>query len=249
MIPIKIPEEIALMREGGRMLAQIMEELKKEVRPGVTTKALDQSAERKIREDGAKPAFKNYNGFPASICTSVNEEVVHAIPSLEKILQAGDILTLDIGLIWKGYYLDMARTVPVGEISPDAARLLRVAWKALKVGTKKVRPGVTIGDLGNTIERAIGPVGYGIVRELCGHGIGKELHEEPQIPNYGERHAGETLKEGMVICIEPMITLGGWQVQLAKDGQTFVTKDGSLSAPFEDTIAVIENGYEALTHI
>lgn len=249
MISLKSPEEIAIMREGGRMLAQIMRELISEVMPGVSTDQLDKSAEKKIREAGAKPAFLNYEGFPRTLCASVNEEVVHAIPSAEKILKEGDILTLDLGLIHKGYYVDMARTVPVGEIDPETARLVRVTKKALKFGIGKVRAGVSTGDIGNAIQCFVEGQGFGVVRELCGHGIGKELHEEPQVLNYGKRHTGVKLETGMVLCIEPMVTMGDWNVKRAKDGQAFVTRDGSLSAHFEDTIAVTADGSEVLTKL
>ncbi|MEK7542445.1 MAG: type I methionyl aminopeptidase, partial [Patescibacteria group bacterium] len=235
MIPIKTPQEIAIMREGGHVLAQIMKELVLQVRPGVSTEELDKFAEQKIRKAGATPAFLNYQGFPRTLCVSVNEEVVHAIPSAEKILKEGDIITLDLGLIHKRYYLDMARTVPVGEIDEKATRLVKVTQKALKLGIAKVRSGATTGDIGNTIQRFVEGKGFGVVRELCGHGIGKELHEDPQVLNYGKRGAGLELVEGMVICIEPMVTAGDWQVKRAKDGHTFVTRDGSLSAHFEDT--------------
>ena len=247
MIPIKTPEEIAVMREGGHILAQIMKELIVQVKPGVTTDQLDKIAEAKIREAGAKPAFLNYQGFPRTMCTSVNEEVVHAIPSEEKILKAGDIVSLDLGVIYKGYYSDMARTIPVGEVAPETSRLVRVCREALRLGTEKARPGITTGDIGNTIQRFVESHGYGIVRELCGHGIGKELHEEPQVLNYGERKSGVKLEQGMVICIEPMITMGDFNVKRAKDGQAFVTRDGSLSAHFEDTVALIASGAEVLT--
>jgi len=249
MTPIKTLQEIAIMREGGRILARIMDELIVQVRPGVSTAQLDKIAEGKILKAGAKPAFKDYQGFPATLCASVNEEVVHAIPSPEKILKEGDIITLDLGLIYKRYYADMARTVPVGEIKKETARLVRVTREALELGIKKARPGATVGDVGNTIQRFVEEHGYGIVRELCGHGIGKELHEEPQVLNYGSRHTGVELKEGMVICIEPMVTMGDWNVKRAKDGQTYLTRDGSLSAHFEDTIAITANGSEVLTRL
>ena len=248
MISVKTPQEIEIMREGGHMLAQIMKELIAEVKPGISTGELDKKAAAKILKAGVKPAFKNYQGFPKTMCVSINNEVVHGVPSEKRIVQEGDIVTLDLGLIYKEFYLDMARTVSVGEVAEEAARLVRITKKALKLGIKKVRPGITIGDIGNTIERFLNSQQYGIVRELCGHGIGKELHEDPQIPNYGKRHAGAELKEGMVICIEPMVTLGDFNVQRVKDGQTFITKDGSLAAHFEDTIAVTASGAEVLTN-
>lgn len=249
MISVKTPEEITIMREGGHMLACIVKELIPEVKPGVTTAQLDTIAEQKIRKAGALPAFLNYQGFPRVMCTSVNEEVVHAIPSPTKILKEDDIITLDLGLIYKGYYLDMARTVPVGEIAPETRRLVETTKAALSIGTRKVRPGATMGDIGSAIQQFVESKGYGIVRDLCGHGIGKELHEEPQVPNYGDRHTGAKLKEGMVICIEPMVTMGDFNVKRAKDGQTFVTRDGSLAAHFEDTIAVTSSGHEVLTNL
>ena len=246
MISIKTKKEIETMRQGGRMLAEILEKLLKQVKPGVMTKDLDRAAEALILNSGAKVAFKGYEGFPAALCVSVNEEVVHVAPS-ERILKEGDIVTLDIGLIWLGLYLDMARTVPVGSVSPEIARLIRVTKKALHYGLKKTRPGNTVGDIGNTIQRYVESQGYNVVRELCGHGIGKELHEDPHVLNYGKRGDGETLKEGMVICIEPMITVGDWKLKRSKDGFGFETNDGSLSCHFEDTIAITSQGPLVLT--
>ena len=247
MISIKTPEEIAIMRQGGKILAQIMKDLQKQVKPGVNTDELDQFAETEIKKAGAKPAFKNYEGFPRTLCTSVNEEIVHVIPSPKKVLKQGDIITLDLGLIWKDFYLDMARTVPVGGIDPETARLVRITKKALRLGIKKARPGNTFGDIGNTIQRFVESQGYNVLRDLCGHGIGKELHEPPQIPNYGKRRSGPEIKEGMVFCIEPMVAAGDWHVKRASDNYGFATKDNSLSAHFEDTIAVTSSGPEILT--
>jgi methionyl aminopeptidase len=259
MIPIKTPEEIAIMREGGKVLAQIMKDLQAQVKPGVTTDELDRFAETQIEKAGAKPAFKNYEGFPRTLCTSVNEEIVHAIPSPKKVLKEGDIITLDLGLIWpafakasagkQGFYLDMARTVPVGEIDLETSRLIRVTKKALRLGIKKAKPGNTFGDIGNTIQRFVESQGYNVLRDLCGHGIGKELHEPPQIPNYGKRHSGPEIKEGMVFCIEPMVAAGDWRLKKAADGYGFVTADGSLSCHFEDTIAITSRGAEVLTKL
>lgn len=246
MISIKSPKEIQAMREGGEKLAQVMEMLKEQVQPGVATKELDRAAEALIFNSGARIAFKGYQGFPSAICTSINEEIVHVVPS-DKILKEGDILTLDIGLVWKGLYLDMARTVPVGKVDPEILRLIRITKKALKLGIKKTKPGNTVGDIGNTIQRFVQSQGFNVVRELCGHGIGKELHERPFIPNYGKRHSGVELKEGMVICIEPMVTVGDWRLKKMDDGYGFVTKDSSLSCHFEDTIAITVQGPEVLT--
>ena len=248
MISIKTPEEIKIMAEGGKILAMIMEELKKKVEPGIATEELNRVAEILIFKYGAEPNFKGYNNFPAALCTSVNEEIVHSVPSKYK-LKEGDILSLDLGIYYKGLNTDMAVTVPVGEINSEAQRLIRTTKKALKRGIKKVRPGNTFGDLGNTIQRYIEGQGFGVVRDLCGHGIGKKLHEDPQIPNYGKRKTGPEIKEGMVFCIEPMVTIGDWKMEKAGDGYGFQTKDGSLSAHFEHTMAVTKKGCRILTQI
>lgn len=234
------------MREGGRVLAEILKEIKNAVEPGISTKELDRKAEALILKAGAKPAFKGYEGFPATLCTSVNEELVHMIPS-SRPLQEGDIISLDLGLIWHDLYLDMARTVPVGEIDFEKQRLIKNTKKALRLAIKKIRPGNTIGDIGNTIQRFAKDQGYAIAEGLCGHGIGKELHEDPKVLNTGKRHTGEKLKEGMVLCVEPMFTLGKGELITAEDKYGFKTKDNSLSAHFEDTIAVTAEGHEVLT--
>ena len=248
MIPIKTPEEIEVMREGGRILAEIMKELSLLVKPGVTTKELDFKAVELIKKAGAKPAFKGYGGFPKTLCTSVNEELVHVVPS-DRELKEGDILSLDLGILFKGMYADMARTYPVGEISLEAAHLVRVTKKSLRLGIKKARSGNTVGDIGNTIQRFVEGQGYSLVRELCGHGIGKNLHEEPKIANYGTRHTGEKLETGMVLCLEPMVNMGKWGVVHTKDKYGYTTKDGSLSAHFEDMIVITQEGAEVLTKI
>ena len=212
MIHIKTKEEIKKMAEGGKILAQIMKELKKAVKPGITTQELNKLAEELIFKSKTKPAFLGYNDFPAVMCASVNEVIVHGIPS-DYILKNGDILSLDMGVIHKGYYSDMAITVPVGEVELETARLLRVTKKSLRIALKKVRPGNTVGDIGNTIQRYIEKRGFNVVRELCGHGIGKDLHEDPEILNYGKRRKGDKLKEGMVICIEPMAVIGSGKIK------------------------------------
>ena len=247
MISIKTPAEIKIMREAGRMLSRVMEEVGKKVKPGVTTNYLDKAAEGLILKYGAKPNFKGYQGFPATLCTCINEELVHCVPSTKRKLKEGDIVTLDGGLIFKGFNSDMAVTIPVGKVSPEAQRLVRVTKKALKRGIKKVRPGNTFGDIGNTIQRYVEGQGYGVVRDLCGHGIGREIHEDPQIPNYGKRGQGLKIKEGMVFCIEPMVTIGDWKIKTARDGYGYQTKDGSLSAHFEHMIAVTRIGCQVLT--
>jgi methionyl aminopeptidase len=248
MIPIKKPEEIKIMAEGGKILAKIMERISKKVRPGITTKQLDELFEKLVLKSGGKPSFKGEEGFPASLCTCINEEIVHCIPS-NRILKEGDIISLDGGIFWKGYHTDMAITLPVGKISFEAKRLIRVTKKALKLAIKKVRPGKKFGDISNTIQRYIEYQGFNVIRDLCGHGIGKKLHEEPQILNYGKRNTGPEIKEGMVFCLEPMVALGDFKIRKTKDGFGFQTADGSLSAHFEHTVAVTKDGYEILTTI
>jgi len=243
---IKSKEEIEIMREGGKILATVLGEIAKMAKPGITTLELDRAAEALILKHGAKPAFKGYEGFPYSLCASVNEVIVHGFPS-KYVLKDGDLVGLDLGVLYKGYNTDMATTVAVGEVSFEAKRLLMVAKKALKLGLKKARAGVTTGDVGHTIQRYIEDQGFGVVRDLCGHGIGKEVHEDPQVPNYGQRHKGTELKEGMVICIEPMVTVGSWQVKKAKDGYGFATRDNKLAAHFEHTLVITKDGCKVLT--
>lgn len=246
MITIKTPEEIEIMREGGRILALIAKELEKGVKPGVTTEYLNKVAEDLVFKYKVKSSFKGYDNFPAVVCTSINEEVVHFPPS-KKVLKEGDIVVLDLGVKHKGFHSDMAITVPVGEkIDSEALRLIKVTKKALKRGIKKARPGNTFGDIGNTIQRYVESQGFNVVRELCGHGIGKELHEDPQILNYGKRKTGPVIKKGMVFCIEPITTIGDFRVEKTENGG-YKTKDNSLSAHFEHTIAITEKGTEILT--
>lgn len=249
MISIKSEREIQIMREGGKILAKIMKELEKLVEPGITTKYLDKVAEDLVFKHGAKPSFKNYQGFSAALCTSINEEIVHGTPS-ERKLKEGDIISLDFGVLFKGFHTDAAFTMSVGnKAAPETLRLIRVAKKALKRGIKKVRPGNTFGDIGNTIQRYVEGQGYNVVRDLCGHGIGKEVHQDPQIPNYGKRKTGSKIKKGMVFCIEPMVTTGDWHIKKAKDGYGYETRDGSLSAHFEHTIAITKEGCKVLTEL
>jgi len=245
-ITIKTKEEIEIMREGGQILAEIMKELENKVEPDITTKELDRAAEALILKYGGKPSFKGHLDFPACLCTSVNEELVHCIPS-ERKLKEGDIVSLDLGILYKGFHTDMTVTLPVGEISPAAQRLIRITKKALKRGIKKVRPGITFGDISNTIQRYVESQGYNVVRELCGHGIGRELHEEPEILNYGKRGTGPELAEGMTFCLEPMVIIGDWHLKKAKDNYGLQTQDNSLCAHFEHTLAVTQNGCQILT--
>ena len=250
---IKTKEELELMRQSGKIAADILEKVQKKVAPGVTTMELDKLAEELIILAKVKSAFKgqpsgkNGEGYPAVLCTSVNGVIVHGVPS-DYELKDGDILSLDFGVLYKGYYSDLAVTIPVGEISHEARHLIKTTKKALRLGIKKVRPGNTIGDIGNTIQRFVESQGYPVVKDLVGHGIGKELHEEPYIPNYGKRKTGLILEPGMVICIEPMVVLGSNELDHAADTHGYETKDKSLSAHFEHTIAVTEEGYKVLTH-
>lgn len=248
MIGIKTKEEITIMAEGCKILAKIIKELEKKVRPGITTKELDRVAETLIFKSGGTPSFKGHEGFPATLCASINEELVHAVPSQRK-LKEGDILSLDLGMKYQGYHSDMAITLPVGKIFPEAQRLIRITKKALKRGIKKARPGNTFGDIGNTIQRYVESQGFNVVRDLCGHGIGRELHEEPKILNYGKRHSGPEIKEGMVFCLEPMVTVGDWKLKKSKDGYSYETADSSLCAHFEHTIAATKDGCKILTEI
>lgn len=256
MIPIKSPTEIEIMAEGGKILAKIMKELEKKVQPGITTKELDRLAKGLILKFGGKCSFEGYKNsdgysvipYPACLCTSINEEIVHAIPS-DRILKEGDIISLDLGIFYKNYHTDMAITLPVEKVNPEVQRLIRVTKKALKRGIKKVRPGNTFGDIGNTIQRYVESQGFNVIRDLCGHGIGKELHEDPQILNYGKRRTGEKIKEGMTFCLEPMVTIGDWRIKRKKDGFGYETQDGSLCAHFEHTVAVTKNGCKVLTSL
>ncbi len=248
MIPIKSEKEIQIMAENGKILASIMEELKKRVEPGISTQELNRVAETLILNSGGKPSFKGYEGFPATLCTSINEEIVHGAPS-ERKLKQGDILSLDIGIKFNGFHTDMAITLPVGEIDPETRRLVRITKKVLKIGIKKAKIGNTINDIGNTIQRYVESQGFNVVRDLCGHGIGKELHEEPKILNYGKRHTGFKIKQGMVFCLEPMVTMGDWKIKKTKNGFGYQTVDGSLSAHFEHTIVITKKGPKILTNL
>ncbi len=248
MITFKTQEEIQIIAEGGKILANTLKELEKMVKPGVTTIELDRAAEALILSSGGKPAFKGYSGFPYALCASVNENIVHGFPS-NYILKDGDILKLDLGVLYKGFNTDSAITIAIGNVSFETKRLLNVTKKSLRLGIKKAKLGCTIGDIGNTIQRFVEDQGFGVVRDLCGHGIGKSVHEDPKIPNFGKRQSGEKLLEGMVICIEPMVTMGDYSIKPSKDGYGYATKDGSLSAHFEHTIAITKSGPVVLTEL
>lgn len=247
-IKIKTPEEIKIMAEGGRRLALIFDKLKSAVRVGVSTQELDDLAVSLIAQYGGKPSFLGEGGFPATICVSINDEVVHGIPSPKRIIKDGDVVSLDVGMVYRGFHSDMAATVAVGRnVAPQAKRMIRAAKKALKYGIKKARVGNTFGDVGNTIERYVSSQGFYVVRDLCGHGIGKKLHEDPQILNYGRRHKGEKIKEGMTFCLEPMITAGNPAIARAEDGQTYKIKDGNVAVHWEHTLAIINGICQPLT--
>jgi len=252
MIYIKTKEEIDRMREGGKILAKILKEARREVKPGITTKELDILAEKKILQAGGKPSFKGYqdakgNIFPTALCTSVNEELVHGIPSSKRILKEGDIIGLDLGMVYKGMYTDAACTVGVGKISLKAQKLIDVAEGALEVAIKTIKPEITLGDLGYAIQSFVEKEGFSVVRQLVGHGVGKAVHEDPQIPNFGKPGKGLELKEGMTLAIEPMVSAGDWKVNFSKNGWTAVMADGSLSSHFEHTVAITQSGVKVLT--
>ena len=246
-VSIKSAREIAMMQEAGRILAKVHEELEKIIAPGITTYEIDQLCEKLIRGYGCTPNFLNYNGYPASVCVSVNEEVVHGIPNKNRVLKDGDIVSLDAGLIYKGYHSDAARTHAVGQISEEAKKLIEVTRQSFFEGIKYAKEGYHLHDISNAIDAYVSQFGYGIVKDLVGHGIGTQLHEDPQIPNYAQKRRGVRLQSGMTLAIEPMINAGGWEVNFLQDGWTVVSRDGSLSAHYENTILVTDGEPEILT--
>jgi methionyl aminopeptidase len=246
VIICKSPAEIEKMREASALVAEVLAELAAMVAPGVTSLDLDAAAERMVRDAGAEPAFKGYRGYPNTLCASVNDQVIHGIPSKRPLVE-GDIISLDMGVKMKGYYGDSAITVPVGRVSEVAERLLRVTEESLEKGIEQVRVGGRVSDIGHAIQKHVEAHGFSVVREFVGHGIGASLHEEPQIANYGEPGRGPRLAEGMTLAIEPMVNVGKPGVKLLSDGWTAVTRDGSLSAHFEHTVAVTKDGPLVLT--
>jgi len=247
MIHRKSDSEIAIMQEGGRYVARVLKRMKEVVKPGITTQAIAEEADRMAGSLNVVPAFKGYNGYPAVICVSVNEEVVHGIPSKKRVLSEGDIVGLDFGALHNGYYADAAITLSVGKTDPKTLRLLDVTKDALFKGIEAAQPGNRVGDISNAVQSHVESNGFSVVKVFVGHGIGRNLHEEPQIPNYGESQWGVRLKKGMTLAIEPMVNAGSDGVHVLEDGWTAVTSDGSLSAHFEHTIAVTENGPMILT--
>lgn len=246
MIKVKTSEEIKIMEDGGKILTKIMSRLKKMVRPGIATKDLDKVAYDLVLKYGAKPSFLGHEGFPATLCTSINEQIVHGVPG-PKRLQEGDIISLDLGIYYKGFHTDAAITLPVGKINKENKKLLKVAKRALIIGMKEIRPGNHFGDISFVIQKYVESQGFNVIRDLCGHGIGRELHEDPQILNFGKRGTGLEIREGMALCPEPMITVGDWRIKQGKNGQCFETRDGSLSAHFEYTVAVQKRACKILT--
>ncbi len=247
-IVCKSQSEIDKMRRSGRIVREILDELRTMVAPGVTTMDLEKTAEQKIRESGAKPAFKGYYDYPCVLCTSVNEEIVHGIPSAKRVLKSGDIVSIDCGVVLDGYYGDAAITVAVGdEISPERQRLLKVTEESLYKAIEKARVGNTVGDIGQAVQEHVEANGFSVVREFVGHGIGTKLHEEPQVPNFRARGGDTRLREGMVLAIEPMVNSGRPEARVLEDKWTAVTADGSSSAHFEHCVAVTRNGPMILT--
>jgi methionyl aminopeptidase len=247
MIQLKTAEEIAKMRRAGQIVARTLYALEQAIVPDrTTTGELDALAEEMLSRDGAKPAFKGYRGYPKAICTSINEEVVHGIPGA-RVIRRGDIVGIDLGAVVDGYYADAAVTVAVGEVSAEARRLLRVAKKALFMGIVQARPGKRLGDISSAIQQHVEQHGYSVVRALVGHGIGREMHEEPQVPNFGRPGSGPLLREGMALAIEPMVNAGGFEIESLPDAWTVVTRDRSLSAHFEHTVVVSARGADILT--
>ncbi|MCU0652011.1 MAG: type I methionyl aminopeptidase [Candidatus Omnitrophica bacterium] len=246
MIPLKSKEDLELLRASGKILAKVMRRLRESVGVGISTSEIDKLAEDLIRQENAEAAFKGYKGYPASICASVNEEVVHGIPS-ERKLKEGDIFSLDIGIIYQGYFSDAAITVGVGKINPGLKKLIEATKNALSEGIKQARPKNHLGDISYAIQNYAERHGFSVVRQFVGHGIGKALHEEPEIANFGLPHSGPVLKSGMVLAIEPMVNMGTWETEILENGWTAVTVDHLPSAHFEHTIAITDNGAEILT--
>ncbi|MBR2408542.1 MAG: type I methionyl aminopeptidase [Lachnospiraceae bacterium] len=246
-VSIKSEREIELMRESGSILSIVHTELAKMIKPGISTLDIDKRCYEMIREFGCIPSFLNYQGYPASVCVSVNDEVVHGIPNKNRILKDGDIVSLDAGVIYKGYHSDAARTVAVGEISPELKRLMDVTKQSFFEGIKYAKPGYRIGDISGAIQDYAESFGYSLVRELVGHGVGRELHEDPQVPNFRTKRKGIRLEPGMTLAIEPMVNMGHYDVNWLDDGWTVVTADGSPSAHYENTILITDGEPELLT--
>jgi methionyl aminopeptidase len=247
VIDLKSPRELGLMRRGGHILADVMDRLRTFVEPGMSTQEIDEEVETFIRQQGAVPAFKGYRGFPATVCISINEEIVHGIPSPHRRIKEGDIVGLDLGCIVEGYYADCAFTLPLGDIPPRVRQLLDVTRESLDLAIAECRPGRRVSDVSHAVQCHVEEHGFSVVRAFVGHGIGRQLHEDPQVPNFGDPGRGPQLKPGMVLAVEPMVTMGTHEVRILDDHWTAVTADGSLAAHFEHTIAVTDDGPEVLT--
>jgi methionyl aminopeptidase len=247
VIELKSAREIGLMRRAGHVLAEVVERLRGSVKPGMSTLEIDEDVEEFIRAKGATPAFKGYRGFPATVCISINEEVVHGIPSAHRRIKEGDIVGLDLGCIVEGYYADCAFTLAVGDVPPQVQKLLDVTRESLDRAIDECRPGRRLSDVSHAVQSHVEAGGFAVVRAFVGHGIGRALHEDPQVPNFGDPGRGPQLRPGMVLAIEPMVTMGSWEVRILDDGWTAVTRDGSLAAHFEHTIAITDAGPEVLT--
>ena len=247
MIILKSLQEIEKIHQAGQVVADVLAGIRSMVHPGISTLALDEYAERSIRAAGAKPAFKGYRGYPRTLCTSINDQVIHGIPGKDSVLREGDILSVDVGAIVGGFYGDAAITVPVGAVTREAERLIRVTEESLARGIEQARQGNRLFDISSAIQRHVEANGYSVVREFVGHGIGRSLHEDPQVPNFGEQGRGPRIQAGMVLAIEPMVNMGGSATVVKEDNWTAVTADGTLSAHFEHTIAVLEDGPQVLT--
>ncbi|NTV53544.1 MAG: type I methionyl aminopeptidase [Candidatus Firestonebacteria bacterium] len=247
MISLKTAAELGLMRVAGKIVAEVLHGMQARVKPGVSTAELDRWAEQLIVGRKAVPAFKGYRGFPATLCTSLNGEVVHGIPSAARVLKDGDIVSVDVGVRYREWYADAAWTYPVGAITAEAERLLKVTRESLELGIAQALPGKRLMDIGHAVQTHVEEAGFSVVRDFVGHGIGRELHEDPQIPNFGNAGQGVKLKAGMVLAIEPMVNAGGYEVRVLADGWTTVTQDGSLSAHFEHTVALLDGQAEVLT--
>ena len=246
-VVLKSSQEIEKMRRAGKIVREVLELVRTKVKPGVTTLDLEKAAEARLKELNVKAAFKGYHGYPCVLCTSVNSEVVHGIPSPKRVLRQGDIVSVDFGVVVDGYYGDSAITVPVGEIDDNAARLLRVTEQSLQAAIAVVKPGATLGDVGAAVQGVVEGEGFSVVRDFVGHGIGSQMHEDPQVPNYGQKGQGMKLKPGMVIAIEPMVNYGKPETRVLGDKWTAVTADGSFSAHFEHCVAVTKEGPVILT--
>ncbi|HEV8196908.1 MAG TPA: type I methionyl aminopeptidase [Gemmatimonadales bacterium] len=248
MITLKSAKEIDTMSRAGRIVGETLDLVRRAVKPGVTTEELDAKAEAFIRSHpGATPSFKGLYGFPKTLCVSINEEIVHGIPSTKRVLREGSIVSVDVGVCVGGFHADAATTVPVGEVSRDAARLLDTTQEALAAGIAQARIGNHVGDIGHAVQAVAEAAGFGVVRELVGHGVGQRMHEDPQVPNHGQPHRGPRLQAGMTLAIEPMITMGDYATRILDDKWTVVTADGSLAAHFEHTVAITKDGPRILT--